>query len=87
MPVLDYADHDYLYFCAKDDLSGAHNFAKTLSEHNRNAAAYVRALNQAENQIDRLAGSVFRGGANGIADCSGPCPATSPRRCRADRGR
>ena len=40
--VLDYADHDYLYFCAKDDLSGAHNFAKTLSEHNRNAAAYVR---------------------------------------------
>lgn len=46
MPVLDYADHDYLYFCAKDDLSGAHNFAKTLSEHNRNAAAYVRALNR-----------------------------------------
>ena len=44
--VLDYADHDYLYFCAKDDLSGAHNFAKTLSEHNRNAAAYVRALNR-----------------------------------------
>ena len=44
--VLDYADHDYLYFCAKDDLSGAHNFAKTLAEHNRNAAAYVRALNR-----------------------------------------
>jgi len=27
-------------------LSGAHNFAKTLSEHNRNAAAYVWALNR-----------------------------------------
>lgn len=44
--VLDYEDHDYLYFCAKDDLSGAHVFARTLDEHNRNARAYARALNR-----------------------------------------
>jgi len=44
--VLDFEEHDYLYFCAKDDLSGAHTFARTLSEHNRNAQAYARALNR-----------------------------------------
>ena len=43
--VLDFEAHDYLYFCAKDDLSGAHVFARTLPEHNRNAQAYARALN------------------------------------------
>ena len=44
--VLDFEAHDYLYFCAKDDLSGAHVFARTLPEHNRNAQAYARALNR-----------------------------------------
>ena len=44
--VLNYAKHDYLFFCAKDDFSGYHNFAKTLQQHNRNAQAYQRALNQ-----------------------------------------
>ena len=44
--VLHYTHHNYLYMCAKDDLSGYHNFAATLSEHNRNAAAYHRALNR-----------------------------------------
>jgi len=44
--VLDYDKHKYLYFCAKDDFSGRHAFAKTLKEHNRNAARYRRALNK-----------------------------------------
>lgn len=45
--VLDREDHNYYYFCAKEDLSGAHAFASTLSEHLRNASRYQRALNKA----------------------------------------
>ena len=44
--VLDYRQHNYIYMCAKEDLSGRHNFASTLAEHNRNAARYHRALNE-----------------------------------------
>ena len=43
--VLNYEQHDYLYFCARAELDGRHNFAKTLKEHNRNAAAYHKAIN------------------------------------------
>lgn len=44
--VLNHASHNYLYMCAKEDFSGTHNFATTLSEHNRNARKYWNALNQ-----------------------------------------
>jgi UPF0755 protein len=42
--VLNYEKHGYMYLCAKDDLSGYHNFAVTLAEHNRNAERYQAAL-------------------------------------------
>ncbi|WP_108821422.1 endolytic transglycosylase MltG [Dysgonomonas sp. Marseille-P4361] len=44
--VLNYAKHDYLYMCAKDDFSGYHEFAKTFSEHQRNAVRYRQALDK-----------------------------------------
>lgn len=42
--VLNYAQHNYIYMCAKPELNGRHNFAATLAEHNRNAAMYHQAL-------------------------------------------
>lgn len=44
--VLDAPDHNYLYMCAKEDFSGRHNFATTLSAHNANASRYREALNK-----------------------------------------
>lgn len=44
--VLNYEDHNYLYFCVKPDFSGYHNFARTLSQHNKNARLYQRELNR-----------------------------------------
>jgi len=44
--VLNAEKHDYYFFCAKEDFSGYHNFAKTLAEHNRNAKLYQRAISE-----------------------------------------
>ncbi|MGX1024765.1 endolytic transglycosylase MltG [Flavobacterium sp. CS20] len=44
--VLNYEKHNYLYFVASTTNPGYHIFAKTLSEHNRNAQKYRRWINQ-----------------------------------------
>ena len=44
--VLNAEKHDYIYFAAKSDFSGYHNFSRTLSEHNRYANQYQRELNK-----------------------------------------
>jgi UPF0755 protein len=44
--VLNAETHDYLYFAAKPDFSGYHNFSRTLSEHNHYASLYQRELNK-----------------------------------------
>ncbi len=43
--VLNYENHQYVYFCAREDFSGYHNFAVTLAEHNANAARFHKAMN------------------------------------------
>jgi UPF0755 protein len=42
--VLDHAETDYLYMCAKEDFSGRHNFTSNYQQHMRNAQKYQRAL-------------------------------------------
>ena len=44
--VLNYQKHNYMFFCAKEDFSGYHNFATTPNEHYRNAEKYKNALNK-----------------------------------------
>ncbi len=44
--VLDPEEHKYLYFCARGDGSGLHNFATTLAGHSRNIAIYVANLRE-----------------------------------------
>ena len=40
--VLNYEKHDYVFFCASVERFGYHEFAKTLAQHNANAAKYQR---------------------------------------------
>lgn len=42
-----------LFFCANPDFSGTHVFAATLSEHNRNARAFHKALTARRKSISR----------------------------------
>ncbi|MBL7940757.1 MAG: endolytic transglycosylase MltG [Flavobacteriales bacterium] len=44
--VLNAEKHDYLYFCARADLSGYSDFAKTYEQHLVYARKYQRALNE-----------------------------------------
>jgi UPF0755 protein len=44
--VLNYQGHKYLFFCAKEDFSGYHNFAETYSQHQANAARWSAALDK-----------------------------------------
>ena len=44
--VLNPAKHNYFYMCASVTNIGFHDFARTLSQHNRNAAKYQHWINQ-----------------------------------------
>jgi UPF0755 protein len=44
--VLNYEQHSYIFFCAKEDFSGYHNFAETAAQHGKNAEKYRQALNK-----------------------------------------
>jgi UPF0755 protein len=44
--VLNAEKHNYYFMCANVENIGYHKFAKTLSQHNRNANQYRRWLNK-----------------------------------------
>ena len=46
--VLNAVETSYIYMCARQDFSGYHNFAKSLSAHNENARKYKAALDSLE---------------------------------------
>lgn len=44
--VLSYEKHNYIYFCAKEDFSGYHNFASNIKDHQLNAKKFQLALSK-----------------------------------------
>lgn len=48
--VLNYDKNNYLYFCAKPEFDGTHNFARTLREHNANSKKYNEAYKRLKRQ-------------------------------------
>lgn len=44
--VLNAEKNNYIFMCAKPELSGLHNFAATLSQHDRNAAEFHRWITE-----------------------------------------
>ena len=62
--VLRPADTDYLYFVARPDGSGAHQFSDTIHRHNRAVREYRRGVQQAKRQ-STAARALERGLGNG----------------------
>lgn len=44
--VLNYKEHNFIYMCASIENIGYHKFARTLSQHNRNALQYQQWINK-----------------------------------------
>lgn len=44
--VLNAEEHEYIFFAARADFSGYHNFSRTLAEHNRYANIYQKELDR-----------------------------------------
>lgn len=44
--VLSYEKHNYIYFCAKEDFSGYHNYASNIDDHQKNAKKFQLALSR-----------------------------------------
>lgn len=48
--VLNYEKTDYLYFCAKPEFDGTHNFSATYSQHMKYSRAYNKAFSARERE-------------------------------------
>lgn len=44
--VLNFQEHEFMFFCARDDFSGYHSFARTYGEHMVNAQKFRNELNR-----------------------------------------
>ncbi|TAH26437.1 MAG: endolytic transglycosylase MltG [Cytophagales bacterium] len=44
--VVNYTEHDYIFFCANEDFSGTHVYSETFFEHKKKAIRYRKALNK-----------------------------------------